>query len=126
MGIDTGQRFAAANPRANIERDNAIEKLITKRNKHSVYHICPKHGHGIYLPMSNDCPDCRLFLGSDDIRTLLDEEKFKLEDLLGMIKMNASEMEDGPDGHKGHFISNEDWERIMDKHDPIRINQRSE
>ena len=54
-----------------MKEDLETEKLITGKNLHSVYHICPKHGVGIDMPLQNDCVDCKLYLSGKDIRQLL-------------------------------------------------------
>ena len=41
--------------------DLETEKLISGKNQHSVYHICPEHGVGINMPLQNKCVDCKLY-----------------------------------------------------------------
>jgi len=45
--------------------------LLAYGNEHSVYHICPTHGVGIDMPMTNTCPDCRLYISGKDVRKLM-------------------------------------------------------
>jgi len=56
-------------------KDLEIEGWIIGANKNSIYHICPKHGVGIDMPLQNKCRDGRLFLSGEDIRQLLSKAK---------------------------------------------------
>ena len=58
--------------------DLETEKQILGKHQHSIYHICPTHGTGIYQPLQNDCIDCLLFLSGKDVRTLLATQKAEI------------------------------------------------
>lgn len=47
-------------------RDNETEKLIIGKNQHSVYRHCVTHGLSCYLPLNNECIDCKLYLSGAD------------------------------------------------------------
>ena len=59
--------------------NDKVEKLIHNKNRHSIYHMCIRHGFGIHFPFDNKCPSCDnetyLYISADDILSLLQQQR---------------------------------------------------